>query len=286
MRVGTSSEGVKGLSGEGADTVVGFVGAGQMGEPMVRRLLGAGNKVVLYARKQEVRDRLAEAGASLADSVADVAAQADVLVLCLFSDAQLGELATGEGGFMANAKPDAVVVSHVTGNGATLEALVADHPDGPSVVDAPVSGSAEDIAAGKLTILLGGPDAAVDRVAPVLAAYADPIVRTGGLGTALNLKLVNNILFAANAQLVSAAVELGRQLGIGATELLSAVSLSSGRSHALNSVKLLGGVDRFSKVAAPFLRKDVAACAAAADAADIDLGWLRSVVDSGPLELS
>ncbi|NED60092.1 NAD(P)-binding domain-containing protein, partial [Streptomyces sp. SID10244] len=56
--------------------VVGFIGAGQMGEPMVRRLLGAGHDVVLYARRDEVRTRLSEAGARLADSVADVAARA------------------------------------------------------------------------------------------------------------------------------------------------------------------------------------------------------------------
>ncbi|MFD1813545.1 NAD(P)-dependent oxidoreductase [Rhodococcus gannanensis] len=274
------------MSRAGAGTVVGFIGAGQMGEPMVHRLLGAGHKVVVYARRAEVRQRLADAGVSVADSVADVAAQADVLVLCLFSDAQLREVASGETGFMANAKPGAVVVSHVTGNVATLEALVADHPDGPSVVDAPVSGSADDISAGKLTVLLGGAEGSVERAESVLVAYADPIVRTGGLGSALNLKLVNNVLFAANAQLVAAAVELGQKLGIGDAELLSAVALSSGRSHALNSVKLLGGLDRFGAVAAPFLRKDVAACATAADAAGIELGWLRSVVDSGPLDLS
>ncbi|WP_324290195.1 NAD-binding protein [Gordonia sp. SL306] len=126
----------------------------------------------------------------------------------------------------------------------------------------------------------------MERAGVVLAAYADPILRTGGLGSALNLKLVNNMLFAANAQLVAAAVELGERLGVGGEQLLSAVAVSSGKSHALASVQLLGDVGTFTKVASPFLRKDVAACVMAAEDAGVDLGWLRSVVDAGPIELS
>ncbi|NDZ97440.1 NAD(P)-dependent oxidoreductase [Streptomyces sp. SID6673] len=266
--------------------IIGFIGAGQMGEPMVRRLLGAGHDVVLYARRDEVRERLAEAGARLADSVADVAARSDILIVCLFSDAQLADLAGGPDGFMSNARAGSVVVSHTTGNVSTLEKLGAEFPDGPALIDAPVSGAATDIEAGRLTVLLGGDEAAVERAEPVLAAYADPILRTGGPGSALNLKLVNNMLFAANAQLVAAAVELGERLGVGGEQLLSAVAVSSGRSHALASVQLLGDVGTFTKVASPFLRKDVAACVVAAEDAGVDLGWLRSVVDAGPIELS
>lgn len=266
--------------------VIGFIGAGQMGEPMVRRLLAAGHDVLLYARRDEVRERLSEAGARLGDSVADVASAADILIVCLFSDAQLVDLAGGADGFLSNSRPDSVVVSHTTGNVSTLEKLKAEYSQGPRIIDAPVSGAATDIDAGKLTVLLGGDDDAVERVEPILGAYANPTIRTGGLGSALNLKLVNNILFAANAQLVAASVELGDRLGIGVEQLLSAIAVSSGRSHALASVQLLGDIATFSKVASPFLRKDVAACVAAAEDAGVDLGRLRSVVDGGPLELS
>ncbi|WP_132474384.1 NAD(P)-binding domain-containing protein [Rhodococcus sp. SMB37] len=263
--------------------IIGFLGAGQMGEPMVRRLLGAGHDVRIYARREEVRMRLGVAGAYLADSVADVARQADILVVCLFSDAQLTELAAGPDGFMANAKDSAVVVSHTTGTVGTLEKIRADHPGGPVLVDAPVSGSAEDIAAGKLTVLMGGENAVLDRVVAAVGAYADPIIRTGRFGSALNLKLVNNLLFAANAQLAAAAVELGDRLGIGSRELLAAIALCSGRSHALASIGKVGGVETFDEFASPFLRKDVAACTAAAEDAGVDLGWLASVVAGGPI---
>lgn len=265
--------------------VIGFLGAGQMGEPMVRRLIDAGHEVRLYARREGVRARLGDAGAQLTDSVADLARQVDVLVVCLFSDTQLTELATGPDGFMANAKPGSIVVSHTTGTAGTLDKIRAMYPDGPELVDAPVSGSAEDIAAGKLTVLLGGETETLDRVEAVVSAYADPIIRTGVAGSALNLKLVNNILFAANAQLAAAAVELGDRLGIGSRELLAAIALSSGRSHALASIRQIGGVDGFTELAAPFLRKDVAACADAAADAQVDLGWLGAVVADGPIAL-
>ncbi|MEE2058528.1 NAD(P)-dependent oxidoreductase [Rhodococcus artemisiae] len=265
--------------------VIGFLGAGQMGEPMVHRLLAAGHDVLAHARKEAVRNRLTDAGAQLSDSVADLARRADILVVCLFSDDQLVELATGPDGFIAHAEPGTVVVSHVTGNVGTLDKLRSLYSDGPTVVDAPVSGSAEDIADGKLTVLLGGDTAVLDRVEPVVRAYADPVIRTGEFGSALNLKLVNNILFAANAQLVAAAVELGGRLGVDGTALLDAIASSSGRSHALASIRKVGGVDTFTQAASPFLRKDVAACAAAAADAHVDLGWLGTVVADGPISL-
>lgn len=266
--------------------VIGFIGAGTMGEPMVLRLLDAGYRVLLYARRTEVRERLAARGAVCADSVAAVAHDSDVVISCLFSDAQLLEIAAGADGVLANAKPGAVVVSHTTGTVSTLTELAAEFPAGPMLVDAPVSGSADDIAAGRLTVLLGGPEDAVARVQPMLSAYADPLVTTGGLGTALNLKLINNVLFAANAQLVAAAVELGRQLGVRDSNLFEALAACSGGSRAATYVQTAGGVANFAEIVAPFLRKDVAACIEAAADSGVELGQLRTVAETGPLSLS
>lgn len=266
--------------------VIGFIGAGQMGEPMVLRLLDAGHRVLLYARRKEVAERLAAAGASVTDSIADLAQRSDIVISCLFSDAQLLEVAAGVDGLMANAKSGAVLVSHTTGTVSTLTKLMAEFPAGPVLVDAPVSGGAHDIAAGELTVLLGGPDDAVARVQPVLAAYADPVITTGGLGTALNLKLINNVLFAANAQLVAAAVELGKNLGVPDTSLFQALEQCSGGSRAAGFVQSAGGVDNFAKIVAPFMRKDIAACIEAAADRGVELGQLRTVAETGPLGLS
>jgi 3-hydroxyisobutyrate dehydrogenase-like beta-hydroxyacid dehydrogenase len=264
---------------------VGFLGAGQLGEPMVERLLGAGHDVVVYARREKVRRRLEAKGAEIADSVADLARGSDVLISCLFSDAQLRETGIGPDGFIANAKQGAVFVSHTTGTLSTLEALRDSSPSAPVILDAPVRGTIENIDAGTLTVLLGGPSDAVASVTPILAAYADPVLATGALGSALALKLINNLLFAANAQLLAAATQLGEQLRVAPDVLLFTLQVCSARSHAADQAYRIGGMDRFAELAGPFLRKDIAACREAAAEAGVKLGFLGTAVQQGPLDL-
>ena len=264
---------------------VGFLGAGQLGEPMADRLLGAGHDVLVYARREEARRRLESRGAAIADSVADLARGSDFLISCLFSDAQLRETGLGADGFIANAKPGAVFVSHTTGTLSTLEALRDGSPAAPVILDAPVSGTADDVAAGTLTVLIGGPSDAVAAVTPILAAYADPVVATGVLGSALALKLINNLLFAANAQLLAAAMQLGTQLGVESSVLLSTLQVCSARSHAADHAHRIGGMDRFAELAGPFLSKDIVACREAAAEAGVELGLLDTAVREGPLAL-
>lgn len=264
---------------------IGFIGAGQLGEPMVMRLLRAGRHVLVYSRHNDVRDRLTASGAALAGSVSELASGSDILISCLFSDAQLRETGLGRDGFIANAKRGSVFVSHTTGTVSTLEALRDSSAVGPVILDAPVSGTAENIAAGTLTVLVGGPKDAVATVTPVLAAYADPVVATGELGSALAIKLINNVLFAANAQLLAAATQLGGNLGVDPSALLSALQVCSGRSGAASHAERIGGIDRFAERAGPFLRKDIAACNQAAAEAAVDLGLLGTVVRAGPLAL-
>ena len=260
-------------------STVGFLGAGQLGEPMVERLLGAGHDVAVYARREEARRRLEAKGSAIADSVADLARSSDILISCLFSDPQLRETGLGADGFIANAKPGAVFVSHTTGTLSTLEALRDGSPAAPIILDAPVSGTADDIAAGTLTVLIGGQSDAVAAVTPVLAAYADPVVATGSSGSALALK------FAANAQLLGAATQLGTQLGVAPDVLLSTLQVCSANSHAAEHAHRIGGMDRFAELAGPFLRKDIAACREAAAEAGVELGLLGSAVREGPLAL-
>jgi len=264
---------------------IGFLGAGQLGEPMVARLLGAGHDVAVYARREEVRRRLEANGAATADSVADLARGSDILISCLFSDAQLRETGLGADGFIANAKPGAVFVSHTTGTLSTLEALRDRSSTAPVILDAPVSGTADDINAGTLTVLIGGPSDAVAAVTPILAAYAEPVVATGPLGSALALKLINNLLFAANAQLLCSATQLGVQMGVEPSVLLSTLQVCSARSHAAEQAYRIGGMDRFAELAGPFLRKDIAACREAAAEAGVELGLLGTAVSEGPLAL-
>lgn len=261
---------------------IGFIGAGQMGGPMVHRLLAAGRSVTVYARKDEVRQRLANAGATVVDSIADVGKGARTVICCMFSDAQLKEVATE---LLDHCTAGTVVLSHTTGSVSTLRELDAARAD-VTVLDAPISGTADDIANGRLTVLIGGPAAAVESAAAVVEAYAGTVLRTGELGTALNLKLVNNVLFAANAQLLSAAVTVAGKLDIDADRFLEVLAACSADSKVAGHARGIGGMQPFAEVAAPFLRKDVDAALVAAKEVGTDLGLLYDVIKRGELPLT
>lgn len=261
---------------------VGFVGAGRMGLPMVERLAAAGHDLVVYARRPEAHDALARLGVRSTGELGEAAAGVGVLLLCVFSDEQLAEIV----GPLAAALPDgAVLASHVTGRESTLRAVAGRFP-AICVVDAPVSGAPDDIRAGRLTVLLGGSPAARARAADVVGAYADPVIETGELGTALAVKLVNNLLFAANAQLTAEAVRLGEALGVAPGDLLGALGHMSGGSQASRRAAERGTMAEFAARIGPFLRKDVAICAEQAAERGVDPGLLIDVARRGPLAIT
>jgi 3-hydroxyisobutyrate dehydrogenase-like beta-hydroxyacid dehydrogenase len=263
-------------------TQVGFVGAGRMGLPMVERLVAAGHQVQVHARRPELRAQLTTLGAQVADSSREAAEGCPLVIACLFSDAQLVAAAEGPDGLLAGLGAGAVLASHVTGTRATVAGLT----QRATVVDAPVSGTADDIRAGRLAVLLGGDAAPVQLCTQVMAAYADRLLPVGRLGDALAVKLVNNLLFAAHSQLAVAAVDLGAQLGLDKNTLLTALAACSGASYATATLSRLPDAETFGRAAGPFLRKDVAACQQELDVSHGDAELLMSVVRGGRLDLT
>ena len=153
------------------------------------------------------------------------------------------------------------------------------------MVDAPVSGAPDDIRAGRLTVLLGGPPAARARAAEAVRAYADPVIETGELGTALAVKLVNNFLFAANTQVLAEAVWLGEELGVAPGEMLSALNHMSGGSQVSRRAAAGADMASFAARIGPFMKKDVAVCLEQAAERGVDPGLLIEVVRRGRLAL-
>lgn len=264
-------------------TEVGFVGAGQMGLPMVQRLLGAGHDVTVWARRPEVRETCAGLGATaVADGAAAVRDRPIVLV-CLFSDAQVEEVLLGPGGLLDAADPSTLFVLHTTGSPALVRRIAErGGPREVRVVDAPVSGTAEDILAGRLTVMVGGDEADVEAAVEVVAAYGDAILRTGTLGSAQMVKLVNNALFTAQLQLVGQAerilVAVRADVGVAAR----AIQRSSGASYAMGIVEQHGTAVATAEMASGFLHKDVSVIQEVASEMGIDLGVLSDTIEGGP----
>lgn len=268
-------------------TAVGFVGAGQLGEPMVERLLHAGHRVTVFARRPEVQRRLVSAGAAVVETAREAAAGAEVTVVCVFSDEQLDAIAQGVDGLLGGVGEGAVVASHVTGSSATLRALAAGLAERSAhAVDAPVSGTADDVRTGQLTVLLGGEPIVAERVREVVSSYASTVLRIGDLGTALSFKLLNNLLFAAHAQIAVEAVSLAERLGSTPDRFLQALASCSGASYASTKVLEMGGAETFGVGAGPFLRKDVRACLDELALQGVDGGVIAEVIARGPLALT
>lgn len=261
---------------------IGFVGAGRMGLAMAERLAEAGHDLTVHARRPETRATLKQLGVRVTSELAEAAAAADVLLVCVFNDEQLAEVA----GPLAAALPaGAVLASHVTGRESTLRA-VADRSPEIEVVDAPVSGGPAEIAAGRLTVLLGGSPAARARAGAAVRAHADPVIETGELGSAMAVKLVNNLLFAANAQLAAEAVRLGEALGLAPGPLIGALNQMSGGSQASRRAAEGAGMAAFAARIAPYLRKDVAICLEQAAERGVDAGLLSDVARHGSLAVT
>jgi 3-hydroxyisobutyrate dehydrogenase-like beta-hydroxyacid dehydrogenase len=258
-----------------------------MGGPMIERLLAAGVEVHLFARRPDVRERFGALGAVVEPSVADLALSAPVLVLCPFSEAQLAEIVSGDHGLLAHARSGTVVVQHATVSVGAITSLGADGAArGVAVVDAPISGRAEAVTAGELTVLVGGDAEALAVTEGVVGCYADTVVHTGGIGSATKVKLINNLLFAAQVQTACSAVELGAHLGVDEAGLLAALTACSADSFALAALRSVGDVATFASHAAPYLRKDVGVIEDVTRALGLDTGVLGRVVRDGPIALA
>jgi len=274
-------------SGESASVgPIAFIGAGQMGAPMVRRLLAAQLDVTLHARRPEVLDTFAALGARTSPSLAEVVGGAEIIISCLFDEPQVEQGLLGTDGVIGLAQPGTVLVSHTTIGLQLLskvERAAADR--GLLLLDAPVSGAPGDIEAGQLTILVGGEATAIDRALPALQAYGNA-VPTGGVGSASRVKLVNNLLFAVNSQTAAAAALLGRELGIEDSALFAGLLHCSAASRAMASMDALGSLEEFARLGGKYLRKDVSAVLRAAADAGADPSLLASIVRDGPLPLT
>jgi 3-hydroxyisobutyrate dehydrogenase-like beta-hydroxyacid dehydrogenase len=259
---------------------VAFVGAGQIGAPMSERLLAAGHDLTVYARRAEVREHFARRGAAVTDSLAEAARGADVVHLGLYSDEQLAEVALGEGGLVGASGPETLLVSHTTGSPATVR-RIAEAGNG-HVVDAPFSGGADDVLAGRLTVMLGGQPDDIARARATVGAYADPMVDIGALGSALVVKLVNNALFAANIQLVAQAEQIANDLGVDTPTLARVIQESSGASYVMGLIAMMGSTSTLVDAAGHYMRKDIDVVREVVEGLGVDLGILETVLDGGP----
>jgi 3-hydroxyisobutyrate dehydrogenase len=215
---------------------VGFIGLGIMGMSMARNLLRAGFPVRAWNRTASKMDALAAEGATSAASPAELAAQCDIIFICVSDTPDVQAVVLGEGGLIHGARPGALVVDMSTiSPAATRELAAALAAKGVAMLDAPVSGGSEGAARGTLTIMVGGNAEDVERATPYFNAMGKTLTHVGGNGAGQMVKLVNQILVVVTMLGVSEALLFAKAGGLDLEKTLAAVSGGAAGSWMLSN---------------------------------------------------
>ena len=194
---------------------IGFIGLGTMGAPMVRRLLGAGYPVTVWARRREAIEPLTAAGASAGESPADLASRCEIVMTMVLDTKAVEAVVLGPKGIAEGAHPGLLVVDHSTiapdGARRIAAALAGRQAE---MLDAPVSGGSAAAESGSLAIMVGGSREGVARVSPVLSPYAKSIVHVGASGAGQIAKACNQICTIVNQLGAAEAMLLAERAGV------------------------------------------------------------------------
>ena len=256
---------------------VGFIGLGQMGEPMALALLRHGHQVV-GLDPGPTRPELEEAGLTFARSP-QALSDREVVCVCVYDDEQLRSAMLGANGVLASLSPGTVVTTHTTGSPHLVQELADRAPEGVHVLDATFSGTADQALSGELTLMVGGSIEALETVRPVLSAFANSIVHVGDVGSGQRMKLINNTLFAAHVVLATEALRIAKVEGFDRETFVRTIATSSGASYALDILGRDDDVEQTLRHLRHYLDKDVDAARATASEAAIDLGLLGRLVE-------
>lgn len=196
---------------------IGFVGVGLMGQGMASNILAKGWPLTVMAhRHRGPVDDLVGRGANEAASPRELALASDIVFLCVTGTPQVREVIYGTNGLRAAAKPLLVVDCSTSDPAATVEMASDLAAAGITLIDAPLSRTPADAAAGTLDVMVGGDEAALARALPVIEAFAGRIVPTGPTGTGHTMKLLNNFLAMGYAAIYAEALALGGKAGVSA----------------------------------------------------------------------
>jgi 3-hydroxyisobutyrate dehydrogenase-like beta-hydroxyacid dehydrogenase len=207
---------------------VGFAGMGRMGVPMAINVLSTGFPLAVYNRTRERCTPLAERGAQVVDSPAELAAQSQILVTMLADAEAVRHVLLGpDGALEGSADPGLVIEMSTIGPVAARELAAAAEGRGWDWIDAPVSGSTALAEQAKLTVIAGGRPDAFERATPVLAAMSAKQLYLGGAGAGAAMKLALNLMVASTTQSVSEALVLAERSGIDRAAAYDAIAGSA-----------------------------------------------------------
>lgn len=257
--------------------MIGLIGCGAMGGAMIARLVEQGRMVQCYDALPEARARAEASGGQVSCSMGALAARCDVVILSL-PKAEIVTQVMSE--LSPHIKPGTVVLDTSTSEPETTKTLAIAATEAKYVfLDGPVSGGPLGARSGTMTMVMGGPAEAIDRIRPILMDLTARIVHVGPSGSGHAAKIANNLLCAANLVLVSEMARLAESSAIPLADLLEGVNAGSGRSGVseVNFPKWVLNEAYNSGFTMGLMRKDVGLAIKLADSAQLDLPASRAI---------
>jgi 3-hydroxyisobutyrate dehydrogenase-like beta-hydroxyacid dehydrogenase len=211
----------------------GFLGVGNMGQPMAEKLLDGGHGLTVYDISEAAMRPLLERQARRASSPQDLADRCEIVFVSLPTLAAFREVAFGEGGLAQGKAMKLLVNTCTVGVPFVKEIEEAMAARGVTVVDCPISGGPPGARAGTLSVMVSGDPAAVERIRPMISLWGKTLTVAGDKpGAAQVLKLTNNILSAVALAATAEALVMGGKGGLDPEVMLGAVNAGSGRNSA------------------------------------------------------
>jgi 3-hydroxyisobutyrate dehydrogenase-like beta-hydroxyacid dehydrogenase len=222
---------------------IGFIGLGNMGAHMARRLLEAGHKVVVYDTRQEAIGNLAALGAIAARSPAEVADAAETVMASLPTPDVVLNVVTGPSGVIEGKRVRRFVDLSTTG--AVMAQRIFETLRARNIVqiDSPVSGGVRGAEQGTLAVMVSGPRADIAAVEPALKVIGKIFILGERPGLGQTMKLVNNVLSAAAMASTAEAMVTGVKAGLDPRQMLEVINAGTGRNTATE--------DKFTKAILP-----------------------------------
>jgi 2-hydroxy-3-oxopropionate reductase len=215
---------------------VGFIGLGIMGQGMARNLLKAGFDLTVWNRTTSKAEALSKEGAKVAGSPAELAAQCDVIVICVSDTPDVEAVLLGKEGVIHGVKAGALVVDCSTISPIRTQDFAKTLAEkGVHMLDAPISGGSEGAAQGTLSIMVGGQAEQLERAMPLLSAMGKNITHVGDHGAGQMVKLVNQILVAHSMLAVGEAFLFAQAGGLDLEKTLKAVEGGAAGSWTLSN---------------------------------------------------
>src|SRR5581483_11466444 len=211
---------------------IGFIGLGNMGAPMARRLLEAGHKLVVYDTRNDAVAPFIALGAQLASSPQDVADRVETVMASLPSIEVSRKVALGEGGVIHGQRVKRLVDLSTTGSRVAAEIFSELAKKNIVQIDSPVSGGVGGASKGTLAVMVSGPPADVAAVKEALAVFGRVFTIGEKPGMAQTMKLANNFLSATAMAATSEAVAMGVKAGLDPQVMIDVINAGSGRTTA------------------------------------------------------